>query len=180
MNKTHLLFVFTLLLSSFRYDDSIYAITLKNIDSKDINLSDLKGKKMVFCLIPLVNDGSGKIEKLDSLQKKFSSRISFIGVPAIEAGFKKSDAVALKKLYLQDLKMNMLLTEGMNVNKTSGQLQSSLFNWITNKERNGKFNEEIRGVGQMFFVDENGLLFGITSPAMNISEEMFEKILNRQ
>jgi glutathione peroxidase len=165
------------LLLSFRQAGGIYNITLKNIDGKKIDLNEYKGKKMLFMVLPLSsNDTTMTISQLSQLQAKYQSTVVVIGIPAEETGFKATDTNKFKMLY-KDAGANFILAEGMKVKK--GGVQSSLFQWLTNKNMNHHFDQDVEGVGSKFFVDETGELYAAMGPRLKLSNPVIDRILTR-
>jgi glutathione peroxidase len=170
-------FITVVLLFSFRYPGDLYSINLKTIDGNNLDLNQYKGKKIVFIVIPLSDqDTTVPISQLSQLQTKYLGSLVVIGIPSQDAGFKKGDEVKLKLLY-KDLPSNFILTEGLRVKK--GNQQSPLFQWLTNKNRNRHFDQDVEGVGNKFFLDEKGELYAILGPRNKLSNPIIDKILSK-
>jgi glutathione peroxidase len=164
-------------LLSFRYLDDIYNIALKTIDGTKIELSQYRGKKILFIVLPLSSqDTTVSISQISQLQTKYQSSLVVIGIPAEETGYKSSDADNLKKLY-KDASANFIIAEGMKVKK--GSEQSSLFQWLTSKEKNHHFDQDVQGVGAKFFVDEAGELYAVMGPRLKLTSPVIDKIIAR-
>lgn len=172
-----LLFAFTLL--SFQLIDDLYKVEVKTIDGDKVNLSDFKGKKILFVTLPVVDgDTSLSVSELIKLETKYYSSLVVIGIPAEDLGYKTEDKLKTKKLY-KDQKPNFIILEGMKVKKTSGADQSLLFQWLTSKDKNRHFDQDIQGAGQKFFVDEKGELYAVMGSAISLSNPVIEKILSK-
>jgi glutathione peroxidase len=170
------LIAFTALLS-FRFLDDIYSLSLKSIDGEKIELSKFRGKKMLFIILPLSkSDSTISINEISQLQSKYQSSLVVIGIPAEETGFKKEEEGKLKKLY-KDAAANFIITDGMKVKKGTGQ--SSLFEWLTNKDKNHHFDKDVQGVGSKFFVDEAGELYAVMGPQLKLTSPVIDKIIAR-
>lgn len=170
-------FITFLLLLSFRPVEGIYDITIKTIDGDKIELSQYRGKKILFILLPIsVHDTSVSINNIATLQTKYQNSLVIIGVPYVEAGFKTQDAGKLKKAYM-DAGANFIIAEGMKVKKGTGQ--SSLFQWLTSKDMNHHFNQEGRGAGSKFFIDEEGDLYAVMGPNLKLKNPIIDRILTR-
>jgi len=165
------------LLLSFGQLDGIYSLTLKTIDGNKIELSQYKGKKILFILLPLSDqDTTVSINDIARLQTKYKSSLVIIGIPSEEAGYKTEDADKLKKIY-SDANANIIIAEGMKVKKGTGQ--SPLFQWLTNKDMNHHFDQDVEGVGSKFFVDEKGNLYAVLSLKASLYAPMIDKIVNK-
>jgi glutathione peroxidase len=168
-----------LLLFSFQQTEGIYDLTLTGIDGNKIELSQFKGKKLLFILLPLsAQDTTVSINDIASLQRKYQSSLVIIGIPSEEAGYQTQDAANLKKRY-NDAGTNIIITEGMKVKKGAGQ--SLLLQWLTSKDKNHHFDQDVQQkVGSKFFVDETGELYAVMGPQLKLTSTLTDKILSRQ
>src|SRR4029078_8447693 len=97
--------------------------------------------------------------------------------PAEESGVKKGDEGKIKKMY-KDASANFIITERMKVKK--GAEQSAIFQWLTDKDKNRHYNEEVAGVGTKFFLDEGGELYAVMRPQLKLSNPMIDRILSKK
>jgi glutathione peroxidase len=166
------------LLASFRPPGNIYSFTIKTIDGNTIELSQFKGKKLLFILLPIsVQDSTVSVDQIGRLQTKYQGSLVIVGVPAVEAGYKTQDTGKLKKIY-SDEAANIMITEGMKVKKGNGQV--SLFQWLTDKSENRHFNQDVEWtVGSKFFVDETGELYAVMGPQLSLKSPLIDKIIGR-
>src|SRR6185437_4720301 len=165
------------LILSFRPIDGFYSIALKSIDGNTIELSQFRGKKILFILLPMsAQDTTVRIDELSQLQTRYQSSLVIIGIPAVEAGYKAEDAGKLRKTY-RDAGANFIIAEGAKVAKGTGQ--SPLFQWLTNKKMNHHFDRDVQGVGTKCFVDESGELYAIMGPALALTNPLMDRILGR-
>jgi glutathione peroxidase len=165
-------------LFSFNNPDDIYGIPLKNIDGATIDLNIYRGRKIMLVILPLsTQDNSISTTELISIENQFDSLI-VIGVPAEEMGFTSADKGKIKSLY-RNQGTNFILTEGMEVKKSAGPAQATIFQWLTNKSRNHHFNNDVSGTGDKFFVDEKGKLYGEINSQFRLSDPTINRILSK-
>ncbi len=170
-----LMIVFLLL--SFRPPEGIYDLTITTIDGHKIELSRFKGKKMLFVVLPLSSqDTTLSANDIVRLQSKHQSSVVVIGIPSEEAGYRMQDADKLKKIYKAS-GTNIIITEGMRVKKGTGQV--SLFQWLTSKDMNHHFDQDVRGAGSKFFVNEEGELYAVMGPNLSSTSPLTDRILTR-
>jgi glutathione peroxidase len=167
-----------LLLFSFQQTEAIYDVTLTSIDGNKIELSQYKGKKLLFILLPLsAKDTTVSINDIAALQTKYQSSLVIIGIPSEEAGYQTQDADRLQQIY-KDARTNIIITEGMKVKKGTGQ--SSLLQWLTSKDKNHHFDQDVQQqVGSKFFVDEAGELYAVMGTQLKLTSAVTDKILSR-
>jgi glutathione peroxidase len=170
-------FISLLLLFSFRPTDGIYDITIKTIDGKKIAIEQYKGKKLLFILLPhTTQDAAVFVNDLAQLQTKYQNSLVVIGIPCEDAGYQAQDAGAFKKMY-SEAGANIIIGEGMKAKK--GGEQSALFQWLTNKDQNGHFDQDVEGVGSKFFVDEKGELYAVSGPRTALTSPVMDRIITR-
>lgn len=169
------LMALTLVLTGEAQD--VYSLSFNTIDGKPVHLSDYRGKKLLFITVPLsAADTSVLASELRALQTKYASSLVIIGVPMADQGFKASDATKVKDLY-KDQKAGFILAEGMRVKKTSGAEQSSLYQWLTDVNRNKHFSVDIKSSGYKIFLDESGRQYAVMPPQLRLGNPVIEKIL---
>ena len=166
-------------LLSFQQPGGIYGLTLTSIDGNKIELSQYKGKKLLFMLLPLSSqDTTASIEDIARLQTKYQGSLVIIGIPSEEAGYQTQDSATFKNIY-NDAGTNIIITEGMKVKKGAGQ--SPLLQWLTSKDKNHHFDQDVQQeVGSKFFVDEAGELYAVMGPQLKLTSTLTDKILSRQ
>lgn len=165
------------MLLSFRPADGIYDITLKTIDGNEISLSQYKGKKLLFILLPpSARDTTVSVNEIARLQATYQNSLVIIGIPSEEAGYKTQYTDSLKKMY-RDAAAHIIITEGMKVKK--GTAQSPLFQWLTSKDQNHHFDQDVRGAGTKFFVDEQGELYAVMGPKLRLTDPFMDRMLAR-
>lgn len=176
--KYILSFIIPVMLFSFSNTGDIYEVALNNIDGNKIDLNTCKGKKILFVVLPLsVTDTTLSRAELAAVQKKYEGSLVIIGLVAEEAGYEKSQKASLKELY-NNQNAGFLLTEPMKVKK--GPHQSALLAWLTNKDKNQHFDQDVRGVGQKFFVNEKGELYAVLGPQFKLTNPLIDQIISRQ
>jgi glutathione peroxidase-family protein len=110
--------------------------------------------------------------------KKYKDSAVIIGIPSLEDGYTEGNKAVVKKR-LNSNKVCFLLTEAMTTRKASGAQQSPLMQWLTNKDLNTHFDQDAKGAGHKFFVDETGELYGVMPPAAPLSHPIFDRIMSR-
>jgi glutathione peroxidase len=165
---------------SFRITgDDIYNQPLKDIDGNTIQLSSYSDKKILFIILPASTEDSAVTPvQLTTLANKYAGSLVVIGMPAEEWGFTPSIKTQVKALY-SGLPSNFILAEGMKVKKASGEQQSPLFQWLTDKNRNKHFDREVTSTGEKFFVDEEGSLYGVIGKNLQLSNPITDRIITK-
>jgi len=176
--KYLLSFMLIAALSSFYLVEDIYSLSVKTTEGKSINLSNFKGKKILFLMLPLsTNDSSASSTELSALLAKYDRELVVIGIPGKETGIGNMDEKKQINLYMNQ-SYNFILTESMQFKKEAADEQSSLYQWLTNKDKNGHFNLDKIEIGQKFFVNESGELYAVMGPETKLDNAVIDKILS--
>jgi glutathione peroxidase len=152
--------------TNFENMNTIYQFSVKSIEGSTLNFSDFKGKKIL-----LVNTASAcgltpQYAQLQELYDNYKNQVVVVGIPANEFGAQEPGTN-------EEIKDFCSVRYGVSFPLAAKQVvvgegQSDLFQWLTQKEKNGVQDAEIKWNFHKFVLDENGALvanFGsMTSP----------------
>jgi len=163
----------------FLWYGNIYDIHITTINGTDKSLNDFAGKKLLIVVLPLTQNpfDSLLLRKIDSVSRQYSDRLSVIGVVSIDDGYNPASLDALKAYYNSMMAGPVTITKPMRVRKGNGTLQSNLFAWLTNKDKNGHFNIDVSGPGHAFFINGQGQLYGVFAGATGFNRKVLLRML---
>ena len=152
--------------TNFENMNTIHQFSVKSIEGSTLNFSDFKGKKIL-----LVNTASAcgltpQYAQLQELYDNYKNQVVVVGIPANEFGAQEPGTN-------EEIKDFCSVRYGVSFPLAAKQVvvgegQSELFQWLTQKEKNGVQDAEIKWNFHKFVLDENGVLladFGsMTSP----------------
>jgi glutathione peroxidase len=146
--------------------ESIYDIKINNLQNQPINLSDFKGKKLLFVNVASKCGFTPQYKELQQLQVQYKSNLVIIGVPCNQFGNQEPGKSAEIQEFCEiNYGVSFLITEKIDV---KGSHQHKLYNWLTKKTINGKQNSTVKWNFQKYLVDEDGqfldYFFSITKP----------------
>lgn len=171
---------FSILLITFGVftSQSIYNYTITTINGANKPLSVFKGRKILIVTLPVAKtlENSAFLKKVDSISKVYEKTLSIIAVPSFEDGYSVTNAASVRNYYNALLGQQVTITEGMFTHNSSPS-QDPLFVWLTHSEKNGHFDCEVEDVGQKFFITEQGELYGIASPKVELSAKLLSKMI---
>jgi len=75
------------------------------------------------------------------------------------------------------LDTSISITTPLFTHASSGPQQHNLFNWLTHSEKNIHYDYEITGPGTIFFINEQGELYGIFGPEVKFSNRVINRVL---
>lgn len=156
---------------------SIYDIKINKLDGSPIDLSEYKGKKMMFVNVASKCGFTPQYEELQKLYDKYKDKLEIFGVPCNQFGGQEpgtSDEIAqfCKKNY----GVTFTMTEKVDV---KGASQHPLYAWLTSKELNGVMDAKVKWNFHKFLVDENGELINMYDSRTNpLGTEIIDAINN--
>ncbi|NEN22318.1 glutathione peroxidase [Cryomorpha ignava] len=145
---------------------SIYNIAINALDGNPIELSDLKGKHVLFVNVASECGFTSQYKDLQKLSDAYPEKLVVIGSPCNQFGKQEpGDASQIQEFCELNFGVTFLLTEKLSV---KGINQHPLYNWLTSKDLNGKKNSSVKWNFQKYLVDGSGNLvdyyFSITKP----------------
>jgi glutathione peroxidase len=134
---------------------SFYELSISALDGKKtISFSDFKGKK-VLCVNTASKCGyTSQYEGLEKLHKRFGDKLVVIGFPCNQFGGQEpGGAEEISGFCEKNYGVTFLLTEKTDV---KGSKAHPVYQWLTQKSKNGKADYTIRWNFNKFLIDENG------------------------
>ena len=143
--------------------NSIYQFKVKDIDGKTFDMASLKGKKVLIVNVASKCGFTPQYEQLQELYDTYKdSGFTIIGFPA--NNFKNQEPGSNS-----DIKAFCTLNYGvtfpmMDKVSTKGNDQSPIYQWLTEKSKNGVLDAEVSWNFQKFMIDEKGRLVDFAPP----------------
>jgi len=156
--------------------NSIHQFKVKDINGKMFDMSSLKGKKVLVVNTASKCGLTPQYEQLQELYDKYKdSGFTVIGFPAND--FMNQEPGTL-------LEIKAFCTENYGVTfpmmdkvSTKGKDQSPIYQWLTEKSKNGVTDSKVSWNFQKYMIDEDGLLVDFVSPKKSpMSDEIIEWI----
>ena len=161
-----MLSLFTKEKSETTSSESIYDIKLKALNGDIITLSDYKGKYILFVNVASECGFTGQYEDLQKLYDEHKTKLMIIGAPCNQFGGQEpGTATEIQTFCKKNYGVTFLLTEKLDV---KGENQHPLYQWLTNKSKNGISNSTVKWNFQKYLINTNGELidyyYSITNP----------------
>ena len=133
---------------------SIHSFTVKSIDGKDIKMSSFKGKKILIVNTASKCGYTPQYEGLEKVYEQYKDKLVIIGFPCNqfggqEAGTNEEIADFCKKNY----GVSFPLADKIDV---KGSNAAPIYQWLTQKSKNGILDASISWNFNKFLIDENG------------------------
>lgn len=157
---TFLMFIGMIL---FSQTNSFYDFKVKNIDGEDFDLATLKGKKVLVVNTASKCGFTPQYEDLQALYEKYSAKnFVIIGFPA--NNFMKQEPGSneeIKEFCTSKYEVTFPMMSKISV---KGDDIHPLYQWLTEKEMNGKKDSNVKWNFQKYMIDENGNFVDVASP----------------
>jgi glutathione peroxidase len=170
MKKLTLIFSFVLVSTIAFSQQSIYDFKVKDIDGKDFDLSSLKGKKVLIVNTASKCGYTPQYKQLEEVFKKYGGpNFTVIGFPANnfgsqEPGTNQEIEEFCEKNYGVTFKM-------MSKISVKGDDADPVYQWLTNKSKNGVMDSEVKWNFQKYLIDENGKLVEVLESKVKPDDE---------
>lgn len=134
---------------------SFYDLTVKSLDGKsEIKMLQFKGKKILCVNVASKCGYTPQYEGLQKLYDANKDKLVIIGFPCNQFLYQESGSPEeIANFCTKNYGVTFPLTEKINV---KGKEQHSIYQWLTNKENNGKMDVEVKWNFGKFLIDENG------------------------
>lgn len=172
LKKYSYIFLISLLLSCMNSDNHndnlfFYNIKVKTIYGEDFDLSTLKGKKLLVVNVASKCGFTTQYRQLEELYKEYKNQnFEVLAFPSSDfANQEYSDSQKITSFCQKNYGVTFLIFEKVSV---KGKSKHPIYQWLTEKNKNGKKNVSVLWNFQKFTVDENGqwvdYFLPITSP----------------
>lgn len=135
---------------------SFYDIKIKGIDGKDIDLSAYKGKKVMIVNVASECGYTPQYEQLEQLYKDNAKNLVIIGCPSNDFGGQEPGTnEQIVSFCKKNYGVTFPLTDKVGITKNTHEL----YQWLTQKVKNGVSDNEVKWNFTKFLIDENGHLY---------------------
>ena len=146
--------------------NTIYNIEIKSLQNNPIQLSDFKGKYLLFVNVASKCGFTPQYKDLEELHNTYKDNLVVIGVPCNQFGKQEpGSSTEIQEFCEVNYGVSFLITEKIDV---KGENQHPLYTWLTSKELNDRKNSSVKWNFQKYLVSPQGKLidyyFSITKP----------------
>ena len=175
MKKVLLILALILTTNTIMSQNSIYDISLQSIDDKIINLSDYKGKYVLFVNVASFCGYTKQYSDLQKLHDKYED-LEVIGLPCNQFLFQEPFGEdSIKSFCSINYGITFPMTKKINV---KGKYQHELYSWLTKKELNNKKDSKVKWNFQKYLISKEGELIDFFTPTTKPLSEDILKYLN--
>jgi glutathione peroxidase len=155
---------------------SIYDFKVPSIDGQTIDLSKYKGKHILIVNTASKCGYTKQYADLEKLHEQYKDKLVILGFPANNFGGQEPGTNAeIKEFCSSNYGVKFQMAGKVSV---KGDDTHPLFQWLTQKEKNGVMDAEIKWNFTKFLVDEKGKLVAVYPSSVNPMSEEIIKHLN--
>lgn len=152
---------------------SLYEISIASIENEPINLSEFKGKKILFVNVASKCGFTPQYAGLQKLNDTYKENLVIIGVPCNQfMGQEPGSSEEIVQFCKKNYGVSFMMTEKVDV---KGKNQHPLYTWLTSKKLNGSADSKVNWNFQKYLVNERGELLDVFSSNV---KPLDEKITN--
>lgn len=155
--------------------ESIYDIELTGLDGTPINLSQFKGKYVLFVNVASKCGFTPQYADLQKLYDANKDKLMIIGSPSNQFGNQEpGTAEDIQEFCEANYGVTFLMADKLDV---KGENQHPLYQWLTKASKNGKVDSEVKWNFQKYLVNPNGELVDFYLSAVTPLDDKITKNL---
>jgi glutathione peroxidase len=150
------IFLFSINLAKAQYNKkmSIYDININALDGTLVDLKTFQGKHILFVNVASECGFTNQYEGLQKLYDTYKDDLMVIGVPCNQFGQQEpGNSEQIQSFCQKNYGVTFLMTEKVNV---KGKDKHPLYEWLTNKDLNGKNSTTVKWNFQKYVIGRNG------------------------
>ena len=150
------IFLFSINLAKAQYNKkmSIYDININALDGTQVDLKTFQGKHILFVNVASECGFTNQYEGLQKLYDTYKDYLMVIGVPCNQFGQQEpGNSEQIQSFCQKNYGVTFLMTEKVNV---KGKDKHPLYEWLTNKDLNGKNSTTVKWNFQKYVIGRNG------------------------
>lgn len=162
--KPFVMFFFVLMMAtSATAQSSVHSFVVKDIDGKDFPLSSLKGKKVMIVNTASKCGLTPQYAKLEQLYQQYAGKnFVIIGFPANNfMGQEPGSNADIKAFCSENYGVSFPMMSKISV---KGDDIHPIYDWLTQKSKNGVEDSKVSWNFQKYLIDENGRFVKMLSP----------------
>lgn len=154
---------------------NIYSFSVDGLSGGKINLADFKGKKILIVNTASKCGYTPQYQELETLYNKYQDKLVIIGFPANNFGGQEPGTNAeIETFCQQNYGVSFPMAAKISV---KGNDMAPIYQWLTQKNKNGVLDAEIGWNFNKFLIDENGIMMAhFPSKVTPLSTEIVSKL----
>ena len=154
---------------------NIHGFKVEALDGSTIDFASFKGKKILIINTASECGYTPQYKDLEKLYETYKDKLVVIGFPANNFGGQEPGSNSeIKTFCTKNYGVSFPMAAKISV---KGDDMAAIYQWLTQKEKNGVLNAEIKWNFNKFLIDENGrMMYKFESSVTPMSEEITGKL----
>ena len=154
---------------------NIHSFKVEALDGSTIDFASFKGKKILIVNTASECGYTPQYKDLEKLYETYKDKLVVIGFPANNFGGQEPGSNSeIKTFCTKNYGVSFPMAAKISV---KGDDMAAIYQWLTQKEKNGVLNAEIKWNFNKFLIDENGrMMYKFESSVTPMSEEITGKL----
>ena len=154
---------------------SIFQFKVDALDGGIIDFAGFKGKKILVVNTASKCGYTPQYKDLEALYEKYKDKLVIVGFPANNFGGQEPGTnTEIKEFCTQNYGVTFPMAAKISV---KGDDMHPLYQWLTQKDKNGVLDAEVKWNFGKFLLDENGILLAYFPSKVNpLSEDIVSKL----
>lgn len=154
---------------------NIHGFKVEALDGSTIDFASFKGKKILIVNTASECGYTPQYKDLEKLYETYKDKLVVIGFPANNFGGQEPGSNSeIKTFCTKNYGVSFPMAAKISV---KGDDMTAIYQWLTQKEKNGVLNAEIKWNFNKFLIDENGrMMYKFESSVTPMSEEITGKL----
>lgn len=162
MKTNQLIVLFLILflsLEGISQSSRFYDFKVRTLEGEDFNFSSLRGKKVIVVNTASKCGFTPQYKELQEISEQYFDRLVIIGFPANNfARQEPGSAEEIRQFCTQNYGVTFPIMEKISVR---GDDIHPLYRWLTQKDKNGYIDSEVKWNFQKYLIDEKGKLVDV-------------------
>lgn len=147
-------------------ETSVYDIKINDITGRELDLKQFKGRKILFVNVASKCGFTGQYKELQELYSTYKDKLVVIGLPCNQFGGQEPGTEEeIQSFCKLNYGVEFPITQKLDV---KGENQHPIYQWLTQKSKNGLKNSSVKWNFQKYLIDEEGRFvdfwYSITKP----------------
>lgn len=155
--------------------NSVHQFKVEAIDGSQIELSSFKGKKILIVNTASKCGFTKQYKELEELYKQYKDKLVIIGFPSNDFNQEKGSNAEIAEFCEKNYGVTFPLAGKINV---KGKDAAPIYQWLTQKAKNGVMDANVAWNFNKFLLDENGVLIQHYGSMVKPLSENITKYLN--
>jgi glutathione peroxidase len=154
---------------------NIHGFKVEALDGSTIDFASFKGKKILIINTASECGYTPQYKDLEKLYETYKDKLVVIGFPANNFGGQEPGSNSeIKTFCTKNYGVSFPMAAKISV---KGDDMAAIYQWLTQKEKNGVLNAEIKWNFNKFLIDENGrMMYKFESSVTPMCEEINGKL----